>query len=63
MSRTKGKGIVILATHNLGQAKRLANDVVNIYEGKIVEIAGPEEFFNNPRSEMTRKFINGELDY
>ena len=63
MSRTKGKGIVILATHNLSQAKRLADDVVHIYEGKIVEIASPEEFFNNPRSEITRKFINGELDY
>jgi len=59
----KGKGIVILATHNLSQAKRLADEVVHIYEGKIVEIAGPEEFFNSPRSEMTRKFINGELDY
>jgi tungstate transport system ATP-binding protein len=63
MSRAKGKGIIILATHNLSQAKRLADDVVHIYEGKIVEIAGPEEFFNDPRSEMTRKFINGELDY
>jgi len=63
MNRTKGKGIVILATHNLSQAKRVADDVVHIYEGKIMEIADPEEFFNNPRSEMTRKFINGELDY
>jgi len=61
--RTKGKCTVILATHNLNQAKRLADDVVHIYEGRIVEIASAEEFFNNPRSEMTRKFINGELDY
>ena len=61
-SRKKG-GIIILATHNLSQAKRLADEVVHIYEGKIVEIACPEEFFNNPRSEMTRKFVNGELDY
>jgi tungstate transport system ATP-binding protein len=59
----KGKGIVMLATHNLSQAKRLAEEVVHIYEGKIVEIAGAEEFFNTPRSEITRKFINGELDY
>jgi tungstate transport system ATP-binding protein len=63
MSRKKGKSMVILATHNLSQAKRLADDVAHIYEGNIVEIAGSEEFFNNPRSEMTRKFINGELDY
>ena len=63
LNRTKGKSIVILATHNLSQAKRLADEVVHIYEGKIVEIARPEEFFNNPHSEITRKFINGELDY
>src|SRR5271157_2336270 len=61
--RIRGKNIVILATHNLSQAKRLADEVVHIYDGKIVEVAGAEEFFNNPRSEMTRKFINGELDY
>jgi tungstate transport system ATP-binding protein len=63
MSRTMENGIIILATHNLSQAKRLANEVVHIYGGKIVEVAGPEEFFTNPRSEITAKFINGELDY
>ena len=63
MSRTKENCIIILATHNLSQAKRLANEVVHIYDGKIVEIADPEEFFTNPRSEITRKFIKGELDY
>ena len=59
----RGKGIVILATHNLSQAKRIADEVVHIYEGKIMEIGSPEEFFNNPSNEMSRKFINGELDY
>jgi tungstate transport system ATP-binding protein len=63
MNRTNGKSIIILATHNLSQAKRLASEIVHIYEGRIVEIAGPEEFFTNPRSETTRKFINGELEY
>jgi tungstate transport system ATP-binding protein len=63
VSRTKEKNIIILATHNLNQAKRLANEVVHIYDGKIVEIASPEEFFKNPRSEISGKFINGELDY
>jgi tungstate transport system ATP-binding protein len=63
MRRTNDKNIIILATHNLSQARRLANEVVHIYEGKVVEIAGPEDFFTNPRSEITRKFINGELEY
>jgi tungstate transport system ATP-binding protein len=62
-SRTNSESIIILATHNLSQAKRLANEVVHLYEGKVVEIARPEEFFTNPRSEITSKFINGELEY
>jgi tungstate transport system ATP-binding protein len=63
MSRAKGNDIIMLATHNLSQAKRLADDVVHLYGGKLVETASPEQFFNNPRSEITRRFINGELDY
>jgi tungstate transport system ATP-binding protein len=63
VNRTKEKSIIIFATHNLSQAKRLANEVVHIYDGRIVEIASPEEFFKSPRSEVSRKFINGELDY
>lgn len=54
---------IIIATHNLSQAKRLADEVVHIHEGKIVERASPVEFFENPQNEITRKFINGELEF
>jgi tungstate transport system ATP-binding protein len=47
----------------LAQARRLADEIIHIYNGRIVERSGPDEFFNNPRSEITRKFINGELEY
>jgi tungstate transport system ATP-binding protein len=63
VDRTRGKGIVIISTHNLSQAKRMANQVVHIYGGKIVEVANSEDFFSNPSSEISRKFISGELDY
>lgn len=62
-SRKRDDEIIIMATHNLAQAKRLADEIVHIYNGRIVEMSGPDEFFNNPRSEITRKFINGELEY
>jgi len=61
--RKKGDEIIIMATHNLAQARRLADEIIHIYNGRIVERSGPDEFFNNPRSEITRKFINGELEY
>jgi tungstate transport system ATP-binding protein len=62
-SRKKGDEIIIMATHNLAQAKRLADEIIHIHNGRIVERSGPAEFFNNPRSEITRKFINGDLEY
>ena len=62
-SRKKEDDIIIMATHNLAQARRLADEIIHIYNGRIVERSSPDEFFDNPRSEITRKFINGELEY
>jgi tungstate transport system ATP-binding protein len=55
--------MTILATHDLSQAKRLADDIVHIHEGRIIEAAPTHEFFTSPHSETTRRFIKGELDY
>lgn len=54
---------VILATHNLFQAKRLSDRVAHIFSGRIVEVSKTEEFFENPKNELSRRFINGELQY
>lgn len=62
-SRRNSDTIVIMATHNLGQAKRLADTVIHIHEGKIVEAANTKEFFDNPQHEITRKFVHGELEF
>lgn len=55
--------IIIMATHNLGQAKRLADNVAHVHGGRIVEFASPKDLFDNPQHELTRKFINGELEF
>ncbi len=55
--------IIVMATHNLNQARRMADEIVHINNGEIVEVAKTEDFFENPKSEITRKFINGELDF
>lgn len=61
--RKSPENIIIMATHNLNQARRLADEVVHIHGGKIIEQASPGEFFDHPKSEITRKFINGELEF
>ncbi|MFB3890172.1 MAG: ABC transporter ATP-binding protein [Candidatus Bathyarchaeia archaeon] len=63
MNRKKSDSVIVMATHNLSQAKRLGDEIVHIHGGKIVERAGPDEFFDKPKSEVTRKFINGELEF
>jgi tungstate transport system ATP-binding protein len=63
VSQKNSQRIIIMATHNLNQARRMADEIVHIHNGEIVETAAPEDFFENPKSEVTRKFINGELDF
>jgi tungstate transport system ATP-binding protein len=63
LSRKRNDTIIVLATHNLGQAKRLADKVIHMHEGKIIEEATPKDLFDNPQHETTRKFIRGELEF
>jgi tungstate transport system ATP-binding protein len=55
--------IIIMATHNLGQAKRLADQVIHMHSGDIVEAAAPKDLFDNPQHEITKKFVRGELEF
>lgn len=58
------KGItIVLVTHNVFQAKRLAHRVALILNGRIVEVADATTFFESPADPRTKAFINGELVY
>jgi tungstate transport system ATP-binding protein len=52
---------VVLSTHDLGQAKRVAGDVVLLHRGRLIENRPAEEFFAAPQTEEARRFIAGEL--
>jgi tungstate transport system ATP-binding protein len=52
---------VVIATHDLGQAKRLGGNIVLLHRGRLVENAPATEFFAKPRTEEARKFVAGEL--
>jgi tungstate transport system ATP-binding protein len=54
---------IVMATHNLGQARRLADEVVFIHQGRIVERAPVEAFFKQPASAEAAAFIKGELPW
>jgi tungstate transport system ATP-binding protein len=63
IDKKNSQRIIVMATHNLNQARRMADEIVHIHNGEIVEVAKTEDFFENPKNEITRKFINGELDF
>ncbi len=54
---------LVLVTHNVFQAHRLADRVAFLLDGKVVEIADTEQFFEAPRDARTRAFVKGEMVY
>ena len=52
---------IILVTHILRQAKRLADYMVFLYLGEVVEAGPAQEIIGNPKDERTRAYIEGEI--
>ena len=50
-----------MATHDLGEARRLAGDVVMLHRGRIVETAAAASFFDTPQTAEAKTFLAGEL--
>ena len=59
----EGGMTMIVVTHEMGFAKTVANRMVFMDEGKIVEEAEPNKFFNNPESERTKLFLSQILSH
>jgi general L-amino acid transport system ATP-binding protein len=54
---------MICVTHEMGFARQVANRVIFMDEGQIVEQNEPEEFFNNPQSDRTKLFLSQILGH
>ncbi len=54
---------MIVVTHEMGFAKTVANRMVFMDEGRIVEQAPPDKFFNNPDSDRTKLFLSQILNH
>jgi tungstate transport system ATP-binding protein len=62
IARVSASGIkVVIATHDIGQARRLAGDVVFLANGRMIEHTGADRFFTEPASEQARRFLAGNL--
>ena len=60
----RGEGLdFILVTHNMGFAKRIADQVAMIAEGRIIETGSAEHVFDQPVSQQSRDFLAKVLKY
>jgi tungstate transport system ATP-binding protein len=54
---------IVMTTHNLGQARRLADEIVFIHAGRAAERTAADRFFDQPASNEARLFLQGELPW
>lgn len=52
---------LIVVTHNLGQARRVAHRTMFFYEGELVEHGDTEQLFTHPRQAQTERYVSGRM--
>ncbi|MCF8348351.1 MAG: phosphate ABC transporter ATP-binding protein [Bacteroidales bacterium] len=57
----KNQYTIVMVTHILRQAKRMADYVVFMYLGEIIECGTPDELFNNPQHPITKSYLSGQF--
>ena len=48
---------MVLVTHEMGFAKEVADRIVFMDQGQIIEVSSPDDFFNRPKSERLKQFL------
>ena len=52
---------ILLSTHDLGQAKRLAKDIIFLHNGNVESHCSKEEFLTQPPSKAAKQFLAGDI--
>lgn len=62
VGQARDRGVrVIFVTHDVGQARRMADDVVFLHRGRVAEHARADDFFAGPRCAAGRDYLNGRI--
>jgi len=54
---------IVMVTHNLGQARRLGDEILFLHQGRLLERAPVDRFFKQPASSQAAQFLEGELPW
>ncbi|MGC8817321.1 MAG: phosphate ABC transporter ATP-binding protein [Candidatus Hadarchaeum sp.] len=57
----RGRTTIVLATHNIFQAKRISDRVGCLLGGEVIDVDKPKNIFTKPKNEIIRKFVRGEF--
>jgi phosphate transport system ATP-binding protein len=61
IAQLRGQFTFVIVTHNMEQAKRIADKTAFFYKGKVVECDDTMEIFGNPKNKLTESYITGRL--
>jgi tungstate transport system ATP-binding protein len=62
VSEARNRGVrVIFVSHDMGQARRMADDVLFMHRGRVAEHSAAADFFPEPRSAAARDYLNGRI--
>lgn len=62
VSTARNSGVrIIFVTHDIGQAKRMADDVVFLHRGQVIQHSPAHEFFSEPRHQAAQDYLNGRI--
>ena len=59
LKNLSSKYTIVIVTHNLAQAKRIADKTAFFFDGELIEYNDTEVIFTNPKDEKTKNYING----
>lgn len=59
LKNLSSKYTIVIVTHNLAQAKRIADKTAFFFDGELIEYRDTEDIFTNPKDEKTKNYING----
>ena len=62
MAEAKGRGVtVVFVTHDIGQARRIGDDLIFVHGGRIAETGPVAEVLDRPRSDPAQAWVEGRL--
>lgn len=59
--KLKKKYTIIIVTHNMQQAQRIADKIAMLYMGSLIEYSDTKEFFDNPQHKLAKQYVKGKF--